>query len=249
MSDTEQGSADAGDAYPTSEGSKGSGEAQEPTLQEQLTASEQRRAQRGSDDADDSKTDDMESTAVEDSDDTGSNKSLDVNLACKLIDFKLSPGGQQELEGSSADEFQHTCPTCKKSFRHATTLNRHQKSHQQEIQAEEPAKKKVRPPRQTPSTSPKAEKERDGGTPEKDANGSSVETSGAEEDEREKDQEDRSDEDEDSGSSEYKGGDGEHGSAGKTDKRKKVCNMCNKRFWSLQDLTRHMRSHTGQYKC
>uniref|UniRef100_A0A1A8RM94 Ras responsive element binding protein 1 n=1 Tax=Nothobranchius rachovii TaxID=451742 RepID=A0A1A8RM94_9TELE len=37
----------------------------------------------------------------------------------------------------------------------------------------------------------------------------------------------------------------------RVDKRKKICNECGKRFWSLQDLTRHLRSHTGErpYKC
>lgn len=214
----------------------------------------------------------MESGNIEDGDDTQSNASLDGNLACKLIDFKLSSGGQQQEQQrppavaspgatraepespGSSDEFQHTCPTCKKSFRHAATLSRHQKSHLQECQAEEAAKKKGHQAaaRPTPSSSPKAGEgeSQDEGTPEKDVNGSSVETSGAEEDEREKERDERSEEEEeDSGSSESKGADGENGAAGKTDKRKKICSMCNKRFWSLQDLTRHMRSHTGQSKC
>lgn len=29
--------------------------------------------------------------------------------------------------------------------------------------------------------------------------------------------------------------------------RKVYCSLCPKRFWSLQDLRRHMRSHTGKY--
>lgn len=212
----------------------------------------------GSDNTDD-RAEDMENTVAEDSDDTQSNKSLDVNLACKLIDFKLTPSGQPqhmgvvaaasaaraELDSGSADHFQHTCPTCKKSFRHATTLNRHLKSHLQEAQAEEAARKKARQPKPTTSNAGEAEAEQDGAALEKDNinSSSSAENSGGEEDDKER--EDRSDEEEDSASTESKGGSGENGGAGKTDKRKKICSMCNKRFWSLQDLTRHMRSHTG----
>lgn len=264
ISDTEPGvTADAGDAHPSSDGPSSADATQDPPEQEQPKAQS---AQGTEDDS----ADQMESGNAEDGDDTQSNASLDGNLACKLIDFKLSSSEQQQEQQQppvdsspgaaraepespgSSDEFQHTCPTCKKSFRHAATLSRHQKSHLQEIQAEEAAKKKGRQTaRLTPSSSPKAGEgeSQDEGTPEKEVNGSSVETSGAEEDERDRDREERSDEEEDSGSSESKGGDGENGAAGKTDKRKKICSMCNKRFWSLQDLTRHMRSHTGQSQC
>ncbi|KPP62886.1 hypothetical protein Z043_118901, partial [Scleropages formosus] len=73
--------------------------------------------------------------------------------------------------------------------------------------------------------------------------------SGSEEEERE--QEGKSDED--SRATEPRSSEAGRGPAAgnKADKRKKICSMCGKRFWSLQDLTRHTRSHTGEkpYKC
>ncbi|XP_051556635.1 ras-responsive element-binding protein 1 isoform X3 [Myxocyprinus asiaticus] len=191
-----------------------------------------------------------------DDDDTQSNKSLDMNHASKLVDFKLSGGDQHQPKSTETtaqavdvpDEFPHTCATCKKTFRHAATLSRHQKTHIQDVQSEDGGKKGRRQPtgsKQTTITAPRKEMEQEAKLEdvEKEENISCVES--GEEEEKEKDGEEMSDDEEEGGSSEHMALEEESDSAGgKTDKRKKICAVCSKRFWSLQDLTRHMRSHT-----
>lgn len=184
-------------------------------------------------------------------DDTHSNKSLDLNFASKLIDFTFSEGEQHraspavDSDSYEPEESKLTCKTCNKSFRYAATLARHEKVHALESTPDNHnVDSKVDDVAEScdlkkDDVEDEVEKVDRNGTAECEGAGS-VKDSGSEED-----REERSDEE--GGVPEPKSCGREVGLSGsKTDKRKKICGECGKRFWSLQDLTRHMRSHTGK---
>lgn len=182
-----------------------------------------------------------EEEGEQEEDDAVSNKSLDLNFASKLMDFKLSTGDQAAS---------NSCDVCGKSFKFPATLGRHKKAHlcdskdqekgsecpdfspqtcipeNQDVTDEDGDQEEELPVDLKVARSP-VENEQTAAKKEEDE--------GMLEEKMERPM-DKSDDDKDS-KPEAKGT--------KADKRKKICTVCSKRFWSLQDLTRHMRSHTG----
>lgn len=185
--------------------------------------------------------------------DTASNQSLDLDFASKLMDFKLaeSEAGTVDSQGTAQQDQKHTCHTCGKNFKFLGTLSRHRRAHS----CQEPKEEKEALVLENENAGRAAEGSSSSPEPEeKSAESPAVvdPSPGTREASVEKQNEETEGPSDGEGTAEKRSGgdkrpktDSPRSVPSKADKRKKVCSVCNKRFWSLQDLTRHMRSHTG----